>query len=124
VRLILRLLGLGLIEHGLEGARIDLHQEVALIDDLAFGKSDLVDLAVDPRPYLYGVEALDGAEPGQIDREISFLDRRHADQDRISPGWTFPRGLGFRRFQPIEPLPAEIACSGHRCDDQNPEDRP
>jgi hypothetical protein len=39
VRLVLRLLGLGLIQRRLEGARIDLDQGVALLDELAPLKS-------------------------------------------------------------------------------------
>ena len=47
--LVLRLLGLGLVERGLEQARIDLGQHVALLDALAFGEQHLLQLAVDLR---------------------------------------------------------------------------
>ncbi len=72
---VLRLLGLGLIERRLEGPRIDLGQQVALFDELAFLEGDLVDLAVDAGAHHDGVETLHGSEPGQIDREIGLLDR-------------------------------------------------
>ena len=45
--LVLRLLGLGLIERGLEQARIDLGQHVALLHMLAFREQHLLQLAVD-----------------------------------------------------------------------------
>ncbi len=44
---VLGLLGLGLVERGLERPRIDLDQRVALLDELAFLEGDLVDLAID-----------------------------------------------------------------------------
>ena len=109
IGLILRLLGLGLIERRLVGAGIDLDQEVALIDDLAFLEGDLVDLSVDPGPYHDGVETLHRSEPAQIDRKISFLDGCDGDANRIgrrflriarlSPG--FRRGTAASR----KPLP-------------------
>jgi len=47
LRLVLRLLGLGLVERGLEQARIDLGEDIALVDMLAFGEQHLLQLAVD-----------------------------------------------------------------------------
>ena len=81
VGLVLRLLGLGLIERGLERPGIDLDQRVALLDQLAFLEGDPVDLAVDAGAHHDGVEALNGAEPGQIDRKIGLLDRSDGDGD-------------------------------------------
>ena len=75
---VLGLLGLGLIEGGLERPRIDLDQRVAFLDELAFLKRDPVDLAVDAGADHDGVEALHGAEAGQVDRKIGFLDRRRS----------------------------------------------
>ena len=51
IGLILRLLGLGLIERRLVRPGIDLDQQVALVDELAFLEGDLVDLAVDAGPH-------------------------------------------------------------------------
>ena len=48
-RLVLRHLGDRLVERGLKRRRVDLHEEVALLDHLAFLEGDLVDLAVDAR---------------------------------------------------------------------------
>ena len=78
IGLVLRLLGLGLIERRLERPRIDLDQRVAFLDELAFLEGDLVDLAVDAGAHHHGVEALHGAEAGQIDRKIGLLDRRRS----------------------------------------------
>ena len=81
IGLVLRLLGLGLVERRLERPRIDLDQQIALLDELAFLEGDLDDLAVDAGADQHGVEALHGAEAGQIDREIGLLDRRDLDRD-------------------------------------------
>ena len=97
VGLVLRLLGLGLIERRLVGARIDFGEQVALIDQLAFLERDLVDLAVDAGPHLHGIEALNGAEPGQVDRKIGLLDRRDGDGNGSGRGISArssPRTLG------------------------------
>ncbi len=50
VRLILLLLGLRLIESRLEGARVDLGEEVAGMDDLTFVEMEFDDLPIHPRP--------------------------------------------------------------------------
>ena len=94
IGLVLRLLGLGLVERGLERPRIDLDQRIALLDELAFLEGDLVDLAVDAGANQDGVEALHGAEAGQIDREIGLLDRRDLDRDGGS-GWRGLLGVGL-----------------------------
>ena len=109
IGLVLRLLGLGLVERRLERPRIDLDQRIAFLDELAFLEVDLVDLAVDPGADHHGVEALHGAEAGQVDRKVGLFDRGDLDGDRDSPGarfWAF--GLCGRLFA-VEALPAEIA---------------
>ena len=67
---VLHPLGLGLVERGLEQARIDPRQHVALFHVLAFGEQhllhDAVDLGMDPD----GEGGLHGAEPGGIDRHV------------------------------------------------------
>ena len=79
VGLVLRLLGLGLIERCLVRPGIDLDEQVALLDQLALLEGDLVDLAVDAGAHHHGVEALNGPEPVQIDRKIGLLDGRDRD---------------------------------------------
>src|SRR5207302_8396619 len=48
---VLHLLGPGLVERGLERPRIDLGEQVTLIDRLAFLETDLVDLSIDAGTY-------------------------------------------------------------------------
>ena len=84
IGLVLFLLGLGLIERRLVRPGIDLDEQVALIDHLAFLEGDLVDLAVDAGTHQDGVEALNRSKPGQIDRKIGFLDRRDGDANGIA----------------------------------------
>ena len=118
---VLRLLGLGLVERSLERPRIDLDQRVAFLDELAFLEGDLVDLAVDAGAHQHGIEALHGAEAGQIDREIGLLDRGDLDGNRLC-GRRFLGGLGCAAFRAVEVLPAEIAGGGDGGDQQNPTD--
>ena len=108
--LVLRLLGLGLIERGLDRGGVDLDQHVALLDLLAFLEGDLVDLAVDPGAHQHGIESLHGAEPGEIDRKIGFHDRR--DRDGNGGGLRSVAGFcalsALRGFDGVRSLPAEI----------------
>ena len=123
VGLVLRLLGLGLVEGGLVRPRIDLDQKITLLYQLAFLEGDLVDLAVDAGPHLHGIEALNGTKPGQIDREVGLLDRRNGDANGIAR--RFLRGSrSFGRFLGLMvALPAEIACGRDGGDHDNPRNR-
>ena len=60
--LILGLLGLGLIERGLEQARVDFGENVALLDVLPLGEQHLLELAVDLRMDADGKRRLHRAE--------------------------------------------------------------
>src|SRR5882762_9306298 len=71
LRLILSQLPLGLLELNLEGARIDVDQVLALVDELAFLEIDLGDLAVDAAADGYRVEGGDGAKAVEIDGKIA-----------------------------------------------------
>ncbi len=123
IGLVLRLLGLGLIERGLVRPWIDLDQQITLFHQLAFGEGDLVDLAVDPGPHLHGVEALNGSKSGQIDREVGLLHRRDGDPNGIVRGF-FRTGRRFGRFiRMLVPLPAEIPCRRDRGDHHKPDQR-
>ncbi len=73
LRLILSQLPLGLLELNLEGARIDVDQVLALVDELAFLEVDLGDLAIDAAADGYRVEGGDGAKAVEIDGEIAAL---------------------------------------------------
>ena len=57
----------GLVERGLVGTRIDLEEELALPDGLAFAEVHLQELAVDARVQRNGVVRGDGAERGEED---------------------------------------------------------
>jgi len=71
---------LGLQE--LVGARIDLCQEVALLDQLAFGESDLEQLAVDLGLHGDGGDRRDRAERVDDDANIALADRGGAHRLR------------------------------------------
>ena len=75
-RLVLRLLGDGLVELRLVGGRVDARQHVALLDVLAFLEVDAEQLAVDLRAHGDGVERLGGADRVEIDRHVGALGRR------------------------------------------------
>ena len=62
------------------GAVVDLGQEIALFDELAFLKRHLDKLAVDLRLYRYGIERADGAQLGQDDADVAGINRRGADR--------------------------------------------
>ena len=70
LRLVLALLGYGLIERGLEWRRIDFREHVAFTDVLALTEIDRDDLAVDLGAQRDGVEGLDRAEGVVIDRDV------------------------------------------------------
>ena len=120
VGLVLRLLGLRLIERGLEGPGIDLGQEVALLDELAFLEGDLVDLAIDAGSDQDGVEGLHGSKAGQIDRKIRLFDGRNVHRAQRVAG-TFLR-IVCRCFLifAMEALPAVIAGPSSYQGQQNP----
>ena len=97
VGLVLRFLGDGLVERGLERPRVDLGQKIALLDHLAFVEGDLHDLAVDARPDQDGVVGLDLADALEDDRKIRALDRRHSDDNRRGAGRLRLLALPLRR---------------------------
>ena len=70
VGLVLGQLGGCLIEGCLERRRVDLHQEVPLLEHLPFLKADLDDLSVHARAHCDGVHRLHGAEAREHDGEV------------------------------------------------------
>ncbi|OIQ66533.1 hypothetical protein GALL_518950 [mine drainage metagenome] len=118
IGLILLLLGLGLIERRLVWARIDLGEQIALIDQLAFLEGNLVNLAVDTGAHHDGVERLNSAQSGQIDRKVGFLDRGDGYPDRA--GRIFRIVCRGRLVLAVESLPAEIAQRSGGQGQQNP----
>ena len=79
--LVLGAIGRCLVEHCLEGPRIDLEEPIAFLDVLSFLEGDLDDRAVDTGLDHGGVERLDGADAAHIDRHVAFLCDRHGYRD-------------------------------------------
>ena len=104
--LVLRLLGLGLVERGLEQARVDLRQHVAFLDVLAFGEQHLLQLAVDLGVDRHGERRLHGPEPGQIDRHVLAIDDGDAHRHARSHGGT----RGVRRSRALHAVPVDRAA--------------
>ena len=103
--LVLGLLGLGLVERGLEQARVDLRQHVALLDVLAFGEQHLLQLAVDLRMNADGERRLHGTEPGQVDRHVLPADDGDAHRHARSCGQHVRRApVAALRAVPVERL--------------------
>jgi hypothetical protein len=103
--LVLRQLGCDVIEAGLKRRRVDLRQQVALLDDLAFLESHPLDLAVHARPHGDGVGRLHCAEPiqGQRKRPLFHapdvhgrLGRRRDTHGRFRRGQLMPAGVSHR----------------------------
>src|SRR5579871_24627 len=67
-RLVLREHGPRLVEGRLEWSRVDLREQVALLDVLAFREADRLQLAVDAGGDRDRIERLHGAEPFDVDR--------------------------------------------------------
>ena len=86
IGLVLRFLGVRLIERGLKRSGVDLRQQVALLDHLAFVEGDLHDLAVDTGAHQDGVVGLHLSDALQDDRKIRALDRRYSDDNRRRAG--------------------------------------
>jgi hypothetical protein len=113
LRLVLRLLGLGLIERGLEQARIDLGQHVALFHMLAFREQHLLQLAVDLRMDRDGERRLHRAEPGQVDRHVLPADDRHAHRHPRARG----RACRMGRLRPGHGIPVNgCSAAGQGCE--------
>ena len=83
-RLVLGQRRLGLLERHLIGSRIDLGEEIALLDHLALFEGDLGQIAVDLGLYRDRGERGDGAELAQADRHVALLHRNHPDRHRTA----------------------------------------
>ena len=83
--MVLGLFRLGLIQRGLKRTRVDLGDEVARLNRLAFVEGDLLDLPVDARAHRHGVVGLHLPEAVDVDGVIRALGRGDGDES----------GLGF-----------------------------
>ncbi len=105
LRAIARQRALGLMELRGERPRIDLRQQIALVNELALGEVDLVEPAVDLRAHRHLLPGGDGAEPFEPDRHVSLVDLGERDRHRA-------RGLVGR------PGGLAAAARGARADDE------
>src|SRR6266851_2274356 len=92
--LVLGELRFGLLERHLIGSRIDLGEEVALLDHLALLEGDLGQIAVDLGFDRDRRERGDRPELAQRDRHVAFLHRNHPDRHRTAGA----RAAGFFRL--------------------------
>ncbi len=92
--LIVRKLALGLGLGNFIGARIDLRQEVALVDQLPFGEFDVDQLAADLGLHGDGGERGDCAE--RVDDDADIARRNRCRADRLQPACGKAR-IGRRR---------------------------
>src|SRR5258708_24086376 len=72
-----RELPLGLLELHLKSARVNLSQQIALVDDLPLCKSNFNELAVNAAVDGDSVKCSDSPKPIQIDRQIGACCRGH-----------------------------------------------
>ena len=72
----------GLVERGLQRPRVDLGQEIAFLYQLAFDEADTLQLSVDARGDLRGVESLHVAKPFQVYRHVASRGQRGVHRHR------------------------------------------
>ena len=103
LRLVLRLLGDGLIVLRLVDHRIDLAEHVALLDVLSFDEIDRDQLAVDLGAHRHVVQRAHRADAVEIDRHVLDARRRRQHRHRqIGPRRAVARLLLLlERVQPI-----------------------
>jgi hypothetical protein len=78
-----RHLAFGLGELDLEGARIDLREQIAFLDHLPFLEEHVHQLAIDPGVHGDGLERRDRADLGEIQVEVAALGSRRGDRYRL-----------------------------------------
>src|SRR3954470_6127972 len=110
LRVVLRQLGFGLIKDGLERTRIDLRQEVAGLNDLAFLERDLLDFTVDAASDGDRVEGLNGPETDQIDRHVRDFGLRGLNRRR-GRRLLLRRLALIRALMPGVPAPSIVPAS-------------
>ena len=124
-RPVARELSLGLLELHLEGARIDLGKELALLHKMAFLEEHAHELAIDAGLHRHCAQRCHGAEPIDDDVDVALC-RRHGNdrraQRRAAPRTAGPalgsaRGGGRRGLH--APSPVVIAAHGQGRDDDD-----
>ena len=122
-RCVLGQLPLRLRQRRLIGARIDLGEEVALLDDLALGEPDFLQVAGDLGADGHGLERRHRAEGVDGQRHVAERYRRHLHGLRRLP---VPAGVFHllgRGFAVLEFLPHEHGRRGQRGDDRDPQQK-
>ena len=92
-RLVFGQLGLGLFERHLVGARVDLGEEIALVDQLAFLETDFHQIAVDLGFYRNRRERGDGAELVNV-TGMSPFSTDDTPMGTGAPAWPRPPSFG------------------------------
>ncbi len=100
--LVARELPFGLLQRGLVGPRIDLREEVALLDELAFLEADIGQLAIDLRPHRHGRERRHRAERVERDVDVAFGGGGRDDRHRRR-GITARASCRLRGWPLVEP---------------------
>ena len=86
MRLVVTEGSLRLVELRLIGARIDLREQIAFLDELAFLEVDADQLSRDLAANHRRVQRCDRAQAGQHDRRLMLLDGRRNDGNRLRRG--------------------------------------
>ena len=122
-RMVLGELTLRLSERRLIGPRVDLGEEVALLDHLAFGEAQFHQHPGDLGADCHRLERRDGAQRIEGDRHVAERDRRDPHALRRPLGRRRLHALARRRAGLLEFLPHEQRHSGERDDDRDPADK-
>ncbi len=120
---------LGVVERDLIRTRVDLREQVALLDHLAFLEIDVLQDAAQLRQNGHARERRDGAERGQHDRHFAL--RRRRDMNRLRhvghAAWTAAAGPAAmraaraRRRRAVRRAP-RMPAPQHEAEDQQRED--
>ena len=122
-RRVLGQLPLRLRQRRLIGARIDLGEEVALLDDLALGEPDFLQVAGDLGADGHGLERRHRAEGVDGQRHVAERHRRHPHGLRRLPVSAGVFTLLGRGFAVLEFLPREHGRRGQRGDERDPQQK-
>src|SRR5260370_5942691 len=92
----------GLLQLDLKGTRINLREEIAFVDELAFLERDTEELAVDAAANGYGVEGGDGAKAIEIHGQVATLGGGNNDgHNHVARAESSPGLAGCRRSSGI-----------------------
>jgi len=80
----------GFVQIRLERSLVQLEQQLALVDVVAFVEEDFLDLSVDLRSNLHSLKGFDVADSKDLNRNISLFDAGGDDRS----GWSVPRAPG------------------------------